>query len=88
VVQPPKDPAAFDVWDPANVSGLVAYLATPDCPFTGQVFAIHGDKVGLYQGWSVHQSADNGRERWSVDQLRSALKAFPPSVPVKRQGEA
>ena len=25
----------FDVWDPANVSPLVAYLATADCPFSG-----------------------------------------------------
>ena len=24
----------FDVWDPANVSPFVAYLATEDCPFT------------------------------------------------------
>src|SRR5438067_7675915 len=31
VVQPPKEPDAFDVWDPANISPLVAYLATENC---------------------------------------------------------
>ena len=31
MVQPPDDSAMFDVWDPANVSPLVAYLATADC---------------------------------------------------------
>jgi len=33
LVQPPAD--GFDVWDPANVSPVVAYLATEDCPLTG-----------------------------------------------------
>src|SRR3954469_7878855 len=35
LVAPPEDPGAFDVFDPANVSPLVAYLATEDCPFNG-----------------------------------------------------
>src|SRR5215471_20816506 len=36
VVKAPEDEAKFDVWDPANVSPFVAYLATEDCPFSGQ----------------------------------------------------
>ncbi len=32
LVAAPGDDARFDVWDPANVSPLVAYLATEDCP--------------------------------------------------------
>src|SRR5258708_3459966 len=32
IVQPPEDPAKFDVWNPANISPLVAYLATEGCP--------------------------------------------------------
>lgn len=43
----------FDLWDPANVSPLVAYLATKDCPFTGGVFHVGGNEVGLFRGWDV-----------------------------------
>src|ERR1700704_290961 len=32
VVKAPDDPGKFDVWDPGNVSPLVAYLATENCP--------------------------------------------------------
>ena len=31
----PDDPGKFDEYNPANVSPLVAYLSTADCPFTG-----------------------------------------------------
>src|SRR5262245_1529178 len=30
IIAPPKDQAAFDLWDPANISPLVAYLASAD----------------------------------------------------------
>ena len=36
IVKAPEDPAKFDVWDPANISPLVAYLSTETCPLTGQ----------------------------------------------------
>lgn len=49
----PADATGFDAFHPANVSPLVAYLATAGCPFTGQVFAVSGGQVGIYQGWSI-----------------------------------
>ncbi|MFN0090194.1 MAG: SDR family oxidoreductase [Acidimicrobiales bacterium] len=70
-IGPPEDPAKFDYYDPANVSPLVAYLATEDCPFTGGVFHIGGNEVGLLQGWYLDQDkvlATDGR--WSVGELR------------------
>ena len=48
VVKAPDDPAQFDLFDPANVSPLVAYLATEDCPFNGGVFHVGGNEVGLF----------------------------------------
>ena len=33
-IMTPKE-GAFDEWDPSNISPLVAYLSTADCPFTG-----------------------------------------------------
>ncbi len=47
------DDGSFDLFDPGNVSPLVAYLATADCPFTGGVFHVGGNEVGLYGGWSL-----------------------------------
>src|SRR5207253_2029802 len=40
MVKPPSDPGEFDMWDPANVSPLVGYLATESCPSNGKVFFV------------------------------------------------
>src|SRR5579872_1311313 len=42
IVQAPSEAGAFDTWDPANISPLVAYLASDACPFTGKVFFVQG----------------------------------------------
>jgi NAD(P)-dependent dehydrogenase (short-subunit alcohol dehydrogenase family) len=47
----PEEPDAFDRMDPANVSPLVAYLASVDCTETGQVFAVSGGRVERLEGW-------------------------------------
>jgi NAD(P)-dependent dehydrogenase (short-subunit alcohol dehydrogenase family) len=45
---------AFDARDPANVSGLVAYLASDAAGWlTGQVFRIDGNRIQRLQGWSL-----------------------------------
>ncbi|MCP3854763.1 MAG: SDR family NAD(P)-dependent oxidoreductase [Actinomycetia bacterium] len=70
VVAAPEDPGDFDLYDPANVSPLVAYLGSADCPFNGGVFHVGGNEVGLYGGW--HLSEDNiiaADGRWTVDSL-------------------
>ena len=55
-VAPPED-GSFDLFHPANVSPLVAYLASADCPFTGGVFHVGGNEVGLYGGWHLADGA-------------------------------
>ncbi|MDY7103284.1 MAG: SDR family oxidoreductase [Actinomycetota bacterium] len=70
LVAPPEDEGAFDLFDPANVSPLVAYLATSGCPFTGGVFHVGGNEVGLYGGFSLAEEkilATDGR--WTVEDL-------------------
>ncbi|MDE0134490.1 MAG: SDR family oxidoreductase [Acidimicrobiaceae bacterium] len=70
VVKAPDDPAQFDVYDPANVSPLVAYLSTADCPFSGGVFHVGANEVGLYQGWSLSDDDIIVTEgRWTVEGL-------------------
>jgi NAD(P)-dependent dehydrogenase (short-subunit alcohol dehydrogenase family) len=68
MVAPPDDPGKFDAFDPANVSPLVAYLATADCPFNGGVFHVGGDEVGLFVNWTLHDKISAG-DRWTVDEL-------------------
>jgi NAD(P)-dependent dehydrogenase (short-subunit alcohol dehydrogenase family) len=79
-IEHPNDPGDFDVWGPGNISPLVAYLATTDCPFTGQVFSVHGGSVGLYQGWTVARRVEKG-QRWEIGELRAALEDFPAGPP-------
>ena len=78
VVKAPEDEAKFDVWDPANVSPFVAYLATEDCPFSGEVFLVQGGVVQRFQPWKLSEKIDRG-DRWTVEELeKEALKLQPP----------
>jgi NAD(P)-dependent dehydrogenase (short-subunit alcohol dehydrogenase family) len=72
IVKAPNDPAAFDVWNPANVSPLVAYLSTADCPMTGQVFFVQGGQVRLFRNWTMTETIDK-RDRWTVSELADEL---------------
>ncbi|MEA3216089.1 MAG: hypothetical protein QOJ19_2245 [Acidimicrobiia bacterium] len=72
LVAAPEDPSKFDLYDPANISPLVAYLATADCPFNGGVFHVGANEVGLYGGWSLADEnivVTDGR--WTVADLES-----------------
>jgi len=70
----------FDVWDPANVSPFVAYLATADCPITGECFMVQGGKVQRAQSWRGAEVIDKG-DRWTVKELEGeASRLVPPSA--------
>lgn len=42
----------FDPWDPANLSPLIAWLCMRDCPATGQVYWLMGNRLARYLEWS------------------------------------
>ena len=69
----PTDAARFDEWDPANISPLVAYLATADCPFTGATFYVQGGMVKVYKSWELGEGIDQDA-RWSVAELAEAMR--------------
>lgn len=78
VVKAPEDASKFDVWDPANVSPFVAYLATEACPFSGEAFLVQGGVVQRFQPWTLSEKIDKG-DRWSVAELAAeAAKLAPP----------
>lgn len=57
-------PEGFDPLDPANVSGVVVYLASDASGWlTGQVLRIDGDKLNRMQSWTIsatHHSRSGG----------------------------
>ena len=74
----------FDLFDPANVSPLVVWLALSDCPAQAQVFNVYGDRVTVLSLPHVeHDLRSPERRRWTVDELDLALRdrlVEPPSV--------
>jgi len=68
MIAPPSDPAQFDIWDPANISPVVAWLATADCTATGKVFFVQGGKVSVFQPWTLSTEIERD-SRWSVEDL-------------------
>ncbi|WP_067963063.1 SDR family NAD(P)-dependent oxidoreductase [Nocardiopsis trehalosi] len=75
-----------DPFDPRASSALVAYLASADCPLTGQVFQVHDRTVRVAQGWSVRGEVAADRP-WTVDTLAEALAATDledPEAPLLR----
>ncbi|HYE78864.1 MAG TPA: SDR family NAD(P)-dependent oxidoreductase, partial [bacterium] len=72
VVRAPDEPADLDQWDPANVSPLVAYLATADCPANGRVLLAHGGKVQLFSPWALGDYVERD-SRWTVEELAREL---------------
>ena len=66
------------MWLPANVSPFVAYLATADCPFTGECFLVQGGTVQRAQSWKRAEAIEKG-DRWTVKELAAeASKLVPP----------
>ena len=80
----PDEPDAFDEYDPANVSPVVAMLASAECPFSGRVFQVRGTKVGLCAGWRLEEIVF-GAGRWTAATLATAVAGWPAS-PERRLG--
>jgi NAD(P)-dependent dehydrogenase (short-subunit alcohol dehydrogenase family) len=72
LVAVPEDPEAFDVYHPANVSPVVAYLLTEGCPATGKVFYAKGGEIRQFQPWSYGKIIDKGA-RWTVEELQEEM---------------
>jgi NAD(P)-dependent dehydrogenase (short-subunit alcohol dehydrogenase family) len=65
-----KRPAeGFDAMDPANVSPLVAWLASAESgDVTGRVFEVQGGLISVAEGWRVGPRVDRGA-RWDAAAL-------------------
>lgn len=74
-IMAPKD--GFDEWDPANISPLVAYLSTADCPFTGETFFVQGGVVKRVESWAMAETVERDA-KWTVSELAEALAPLAP----------
>jgi NAD(P)-dependent dehydrogenase (short-subunit alcohol dehydrogenase family) len=72
IMQAPVEDSQFDVWDPANISPLVAYLSTAECPFNGATFYVQGGTIKLFKGWEMGEGVERDG-RWSVEELAEVL---------------
>ncbi|QLY31987.1 SDR family oxidoreductase [Nocardia huaxiensis] len=62
----------FDAFSPANISPLVAYLATEKCPITGKVFAVQGGAISELAGWHDVKTIETDAA-WDVDDIAARL---------------
>ncbi|MEJ1087774.1 SDR family oxidoreductase [Microbacterium sp. Mu-80] len=63
----------FDRMNPANVSPIVAWLASPDCSVTGRVLEIEGGRLCLEEGWN-HGPVRELDRRWEAAEVGDAVR--------------
>jgi NAD(P)-dependent dehydrogenase (short-subunit alcohol dehydrogenase family) len=68
----PANPDAFDAWDPANISPLVAWLSTEECDVSGRLFLVKGGEIGVFSPWTIAAEI-NQSQRWTLDQLDASM---------------
>jgi NAD(P)-dependent dehydrogenase (short-subunit alcohol dehydrogenase family) len=73
----------FDRHEPAHVSPLVVYLASPLCRFTGRVFGVEGGDVALFAPWDAEALVSNGDARWTPEALAAALEPLPAQAATR-----
>ncbi|OFB37438.1 short-chain dehydrogenase [Mycolicibacterium sp. (ex Dasyatis americana)] len=68
----PEDEGEVDLFSPANISPLVAYLATEKCPITGRVYAVQGGAISQLAGWHDVETIETDG-LWQIDDIAGRL---------------
>ncbi|MCR6487658.1 SDR family oxidoreductase [Amycolatopsis sp. OK19-0408] len=68
----PVAPGEFDAFSPANISPLVAYLASSKCPVSGKVFAVQGGAISELAGWHDVKVIET-EGPWQIDDIAARL---------------
>ncbi len=66
------DEGELDLFSPANISPLVAYLATEKCPITGKVYAVQGGAISALSGWHDVETIETDGP-WLIDDIAGRL---------------
>jgi NAD(P)-dependent dehydrogenase (short-subunit alcohol dehydrogenase family) len=84
LMRAPADDRLFDRWHPGNISPLVAYLSSADCPVSGQVFLVSGGVIGHFSGWTVGETAHTDRVL-TIPELRERIPEMLALAPDRSQ---
>ncbi|MEO8887819.1 MAG: SDR family oxidoreductase, partial [Jatrophihabitantaceae bacterium] len=68
----PEDEDAFDAFSPANISPLVAYLASARCTVTGKVFAVQGGSISELVNWHLGTTIETDKP-WTIDDIDAGI---------------
>ncbi|VVJ19353.1 Short-chain dehydrogenase [Amycolatopsis camponoti] len=68
----PVEEGEFDAFSPANISPLVAYLASEKCTLTGKVFAVQGGAISELAGWHDVKLIET-EGPWEIDDIAVRL---------------
>ena len=69
-----KADEGFDAMNPANISPLIAWLAsTESAHVTGRVFEVSGGEISIADGWREGSKVDRG-ERWDAAEIGDAME--------------
>ncbi|ORA22606.1 SDR family oxidoreductase [Mycobacterium aquaticum] len=68
----PDDDDEVDLFSPANIAPLVAYLATEKCPITGHVYAVQGGAISQLAGWHDVETIETDG-LWQIDDIARRL---------------
>jgi NAD(P)-dependent dehydrogenase (short-subunit alcohol dehydrogenase family) len=71
-----NDTDGIDEMNPAHVSPLVAWLLSPDCTATAQVYGVFGRQIHRYISWTPADSA-HADEDWTVESVAAAISDWP-----------
>jgi len=74
MMKAPEDPDAPDPFHPRHASPLVAWLASEDCPLTGELFSVRGGAIQRLSGWSLGDAITTDGD-WTIDAIASQLGA-------------
>lgn len=66
------DDGSLDLFAPANISPLVAYLAMERCAVTGRVYAVQGGAISQLAGWHAAETIETDG-LWRIDDIAARL---------------
>jgi NAD(P)-dependent dehydrogenase (short-subunit alcohol dehydrogenase family) len=69
------DEGEVDLFSPAQISPLVAWLATEKCPVNGKVFAVSGGSIQQLKGWTVEHTTETDDD-WTLDNVAETVEAW------------
>jgi NAD(P)-dependent dehydrogenase (short-subunit alcohol dehydrogenase family) len=65
----------LDAFNPANVSPLVAHLASEGCRITGKLFAVQGGAISLLDGWHSVRTTETDKP-WTIEEVEQRLEGW------------